>query len=467
MRSTLATLLILSVACGGDDDPAPPEWQSELPSAATSMEVRRGLSPARGIIHFHSPYSHDACDGEPREDETGPIDEDCLATMRAGLCKNRMDFGVLTEHDDSMADEDFTTLFSLRGADTLILDGDDNPIASRLVCDDGHELVLYTGGENDLMPIMIDRHPEGTIEERHAYYNADDAAAMAAFREHGGLAFIPHTEQRPIELLRELDPDGIEIYQLHSNIDPGIRVDHLGLSPDGAIRAVAEYADTNPGGPEPDLALISFLEPADNALEKWDQLLGDGRRVVGSGATDAHQNAFPILMSDGERGDSYRRMMRWFSNVVLVADTTDAIAIKAAVASGRMFVAFEVFGTPAGFDAVATGAVSSPVELGGEVAVADGATLEVTLPTVYALDASLPLPEISGRILHIDSSGGRNEVASGAGPTLSASLDQIGAYRVEVTIIPHHLGPYLGRLGPADADRVHPWIYANPIYVTP
>ena len=44
-------------------------------------------------------------------------------------------------------------------------------------------------------------------------------------------------------------------------------------------------------------------------------------------------------------------------------------------------------------------------------------------------------------------------------------LDQPGAYRVEITIIPHHLGPYLGDLGTGYADVELPWIYANPIYV--
>jgi hypothetical protein len=39
-----------------------------------------------------------------------------------------------------------------------------------------------------------------------------------------------------------------------------------------------------------------------------------------------------------------------------------------------------------------------------------------------------------------------------------------GAYRVEITMVPHHLGPYLADLGPAAADQTVPWIYASPIY---
>ena len=56
------------------------------PSAARNtgpiLEVRRGLLPARGIIPLHSPYSHDACDGDPRDEFTGAVDEDCLGDLR-------------------------------------------------------------------------------------------------------------------------------------------------------------------------------------------------------------------------------------------------------------------------------------------------------------------------------------------------------------------------------------------------
>ena len=66
----LAALCALAVpACGSDDSggsdagPDLPTWSRELPNAADAIGTRRGLSPARGIIHLHSPYSHDACDG--------------------------------------------------------------------------------------------------------------------------------------------------------------------------------------------------------------------------------------------------------------------------------------------------------------------------------------------------------------------------------------------------------------------
>ncbi|HUH03694.1 MAG TPA: hypothetical protein VML75_16985 [Kofleriaceae bacterium] len=455
----------LAAACGGgggpDAGPALPAWQRELPAAVDGFGARRGLSPARGIIHLHSPYSHDACDGEPRPGPNGEIDEACLANLREALCATRVDYAALTEHDASMADEEFETLFLQREGDVLVTGAASTPIASRMTCPNGHTVLFTVGGENDLMPIMLDAHPPGTASERHEVYNAEDAATVALFRSLGGLVWIPHTEQRPIELLRALEPDGIEIYQLHANIDPNIRVDHLGLDSAGAIQAVAEFADTNPTGPEPDLALMAFLEPNQPSIDKWNTLLGEGLRLAGSGGTDAHENSLPITLRDGERGDSYRRMIRWFANVALVSDPSDPEEIQAAIAAGRFFVAFELFGTPSGFDFFAPGA-----EMGGEVTASTSAAATLALPTVYGLDSSLPAPSIRGRILRIDA-GGVTEVAAGETASVTAALDAPGAYRAEVLITPRHYGAYLGHLGTAIAEREQVWVYSNPIYVVP
>ncbi|KAB2889542.1 MAG: hypothetical protein F9K40_19750 [Kofleriaceae bacterium] len=441
---------------------ARPVWRRDLPPSSV-MATPRGLQAARGIIHLHSPYSHDACDGDPRPG--GAVDEACLADLRAALCDTRQDYAALTDHDDSMAGEDFDTLFVRRAGDAVVMNGDGAPIASRMMCPDGPGPLVTVGGENPIMPIMLDRHVTGTVEERRAIYNGDDAAAVAAMRDAGATIWIPHTEGRTTAELLALAPDGIEIYQLHANIDPDIRAEELGLPASGAIQAVVEFADTNPGGPEPDLAILSFLAPNTPSLARWDELLAAGRRVAGSGGTDAHQNALPITLKDGERGDSYRRMLRWFSNVALVADRTDVAQIEAALRAGRMFVVFEIMGTPVGFDARAV-AGQSVTELGGEVAASAGATLEVTVPTIHELPAELPAPEITARVVRVTAAGA-TVVASGAGPTLSAPLDVAGAYRVEVSIRPRHWGPYLRQLGPGYAEAEHPWIYASPIYVVP
>jgi hypothetical protein len=461
-----AWYLLVVAACGGDPKP-PPTWVKTLPDASV-MGARRGLVPARGIVHLHSPYSHDACDGNPR-DGAGVPNEPCLADLRMGLCADKIDYAALTDHDGSMADEEFTTLFNMRGTDQPVLDGTGQQIASRMTCDDGHVVTWTVGGENDLMPVMLHHHVPGTVQQRHDTYNGVDAAAITAFRDAGALAWIAHTEQHPIDQLRALQPDGIEVYNLHANIDPKIRGPYLGLDPSGAISAAVEFADTNSGHPEPDLALLSFLEPNQPAIDRWNQVLGDGRHVPATAGSDAHENALPIILADGERGDSYRRVLRWFGNVVLVADPQDPAQVEAALGGGRLFAAFEMMGTPDGFDVHATTAAGVEVELGGTVTIGDAAMLSVDIPTVLDLDPSLPPPEIHATILRIDATG-PTVVATGTGGSakvlghITAPMDRAGAYRVEITMVPHHLGPYLGDLGTAYAEVELPWIYASPIY---
>jgi hypothetical protein len=457
----------LLAACGSSSPSAPalPTWQQGLPEASV-MGARRGLVPARGIIHLHSPYSHDACDNMPRANanDTGPIDEACLDDLRTALCTDEIDYAALSDHADSMAAEDFTTLFSMRGSDVAIMDSAGEQIASQMTCADGHVVTFTIGSESPLMPIMLDRHVPGDGSARAALYGEVDATAVAAFHDAGGLAWIAHTEQYTHDQLTALGPDGVELYNLHANIDPKIRPMYLGLDAEGAIEAVANFADTNPGGPEPDLALLSFLLPSGPALDRWNEQLADGKHMPATAGTDAHENVLPIILADGERGDSYRRMLRWFSNVALVADPHDPAQVKAAVAAGKMFVVFEIMGTPAGFDAFAQTAAGATAELGDQLAVADGATYTLDVPTVLGLDPTLPAPAIHASIIRVDASG-PTVIATGDGPVLTAPMSAPGAYRAEVTIVPSHWGPYLGDLGPDIAAVEQPWIYANPIYV--
>ena len=430
------------------------------------MGERRGLVPARGIVHLHSPYSHDACDGMPRAADGTP-NEPCLQNLRAALCTTKIDVANLTDHDASMADEDFTTLFSMRAGDMPVMRGSDQ-IASRITCEDGHTVHVTVGGENDLMPVMLDRHVPGTAQERHDTYNANDATAAAAFRAAGGLVWVAHTEDKTLEGLRAVSPDGIEVYNLHANIDPEIRRDHLGLDPAGAIAAAAEFADTNPGHPEPDLAMLAFLAPNEPAITRWHELLADGRHVAVTAGSDAHENAIPIAFADGERGDSYRRVMRWFGNIALVADPTNVDDFQQALGTGRNFALFEVLGTPEGFDARAVTPGGQTIELGGTIPRAEGAMLTVDIPRVMGLAPSLPAPTIRARVIWIEPGGHVEEIASQDGAvrsSLDVHLGAPGAYRVEIVITPSHLGPYLGDLGPDLANRELPWIYTSPIYV--
>ena len=452
----------LCAACGGGDSaPELPPWDKELPPASVIGErwTARGLVAARGIVHLHSPYSHDACDGNPRDETTGAPNEPCLQDLRTALCTTRIDFAALTDHDASMAEEDFGALFNMRGTDEAVRGANGNQIASRIRCDNGHEVLVSVGGENDLMPIMLDQHVPGTVDERRAIYNGSDVASADAFRAAGGLVWVAHTESKDLAVLRAIQPHGIEVYNLHANIDPDIRSMYLGLPSGTALTEAAEFADTNPGHPEPDLAMIAFLTANQPAIDKWNALLGDGMRLAATAGSDAHQNAIPITFADGERGDSYRRVLRWFGNIALVADPRDPVQIEQAMAAGRIFTVVEMLGTPAGFDV--------RVEGGGEIGstVPPGGRLVVDVPTVRGLDPSLPAPVIRTRIVWIEPGGAVTELTSTTSSQVTVNLGAPGAYRVEISMIPHHLGPYLRDLGPEMSAVEMPWIYVSPIYV--
>ena len=177
---------------------------------------------------------------------------------------------------------------------------------------------------------------------------------------------MAHTEGRDLAELATLGLDGIELYQLHANLDPDIRMEYLGLARDDYLAAVIPFFLTE--GRQPDLATLGFLlpnEPSIVALEP----LGQSQRLTISAGTDAHQNVFTSIATDGERGDSYRRMIRWFNNRIRATELTPQ-AVKAALRAGNNHIVFESFGTPVGFDFHAEG--EAVIEMGAEASLAGG-----------------------------------------------------------------------------------------------
>jgi hypothetical protein len=265
---------------------------------------------------------------------------------------------------------------------------------------------------------------------------------------------VAHSEQRAVADLQSLRQDGLagmEVFILHAAFDPDLREDFLGLDGLGWISDIAPFTDPA-GTAEPDLFFLAVFVEQAISLGKWDQLLADGA-MVGVAGTDAHQNVLPILLRDGERGDSYRRMMRWFSNHLL-AIGTDPGAAEEALAAGRAYVAFEILGTPADLDVHLEGADGAVTELGGTGA---GGDLVVGCPHLHPESPrGLDDPEITATILK---NGAPWAEGCGVHPT-----DGPGVYRVRFDLLPHHLAPFLGE-APEPWLRVWPWVYTNPIRV--
>jgi hypothetical protein len=419
----------------------------------------RDWREVRAIIHLHSPHSHDACDGNPQPG--GSLDEGCLSDLRWGLCSNRIDVAFLTDHPGHASDANFEDLLLLRDGDEPISNDSGVVVANRIHCDGGHEVLLMPGIETSrMMPLGLEAHV------RDAYspgLEADFDAIQAA----GAVAWVAHTEGRDIEELASLGIEGIELYQLHANIDPKLREERLGLEGTAALTELAPFffpveADGEP--PHPDLAPLGFLvpnEPSINALE----FLGQTQRIGVSGGTDAHQNVLSAQASDGERMDSYRRLMRWFNTRLRIRGELVPGSAREALREARTWISFEIFGTPLGFDLIAENHEQT-FEIGAELPHQPSLVIRARLPS---LDPSSPRseepPPIRG-LLYRATPQGRELIAEWSKGEIEMPVSGPGVYRMEAWITPTHLKPYLGDR-PDLADKEVPWLYSGAIFIRP
>jgi hypothetical protein len=453
MRGAAAFLVLCAVGCETTLEP-PPTWEKGLATTTTLYPARRGLKTARGTIHVHSVRSHDACDGVPLPG--GMPAQPCYQHLRDALCTTHQDYAMLTDHDDSMADTAWPDLFIPGPGDEPVMKGG-MQVASKVACPDGSRVLITAGGENDLMPVGLERHVSDDLQTRHDLMNGHDAASVAAFRAAGGVVLVAHGESHPIEELRAVGPEGMEVYNLHANLAPNIR-EAMGLDPTAAIVALSSFLPGRDNPPTPDLAFLAFVEENAQELGRFDTLLSEGKRIHGTFGLDSHENVLPTKLSDGERADSHRRMMRWFGNHLLVPDVTPD-ALKAAIIGGRGYNVVHVLGDPVGFDfrAEQGGAV---LEIGAEVT--PGATLILEPPAAPSLPGQ-PASTVALRLLHIAPGGKPVEVASGA-TTIRHTAAAAGAYRAEVYLTPGHLTNYMGNKS-ATLLKQYLWVFANPIYV--
>lgn len=436
-----------------ETDPVPPGGASPLPETSV-LDDRRGFRVARGIVHSHTVFSHDACDREPR-DADGTLNDECLQDWREGVCETRMDVVFNTDHDEFAAEVPYEDLLLQRGEDELVrVDGE--PVANRMKCENGQRVLVLPGFEAGLMPVGVKRHLDATPEERLSMYGDTSPERVQSFREAGGVVLQAHTESESRETLRELELDGFEIYNLHANVAPDIREEHLGLDPGAVLDQLQPFiGDT---GPHPDLAMIAFFEPNQPALESFDTLLAEGQKLVGTAGNDAHRNALDIPLRDDERADSFRRMMKFFSHHFLVEERSPE-AFREALRRGRTYAAFEYLGTPVGFD-FRIEAGGETVEMGGTASLADDPELRVRAPSVYARGVEAD-PEIE--LIRAETGGGET-VARERGD-LTHTPAEPGAYRVVVRVLPEYLRPYLGENPDQFLDEPVVWIYSNPVYI--
>ncbi len=432
--------------------PAPPTADPPpRPPSTADVAAASGLRWRRGLIHMHSVHSHDACDGNPKPD--GQYDQQCLADLRFAICNARLDYLLLTDHPDSFDDVTFdeAVLFDSTLGDVLIKDDGGATIGNVAACPDGTTVLIAPGCESDLMPVLLRRRPDDP-----SFYGQRTVEGVLGLKAAGALVLQAHTEERTFEELDPIGLDGIEIYNLHANVNP--RWHQLAeVLPD-----ISRLLDARDRGPHPDLFMLAILRENRWAIETWNRLVTT-RTMLGHAGSDIHQNLPPLVVpSDGERLDSYRRFTTWFANYLLVdaASAFDLDVVREALATGRNLVVFHLLGEPDGFDFSGRGQDGLRIEMGAERSFEAGLTLRVNVPK------SVPAAELDVRLLQIvdDGEGVQSVVVAQGSSDFSYAVERPGVYRVEVHQTPIHLAPELGIL----ADllvRPTPWIYSNPIYV--
>ena len=433
-----------------------------LPSTAL-LSPPQGMQIARSVIHIHSPFSHDACDGEGVID--GVVNEQCLNDLRQAMCDNNIDFAGLTDHPNFMADYDIETLIHHREGDSLI-EKDGQVIANKIHCGQ-HDVLMMTGFEDELMTVGLERHIDSDPLIRQEVYNDGSVQTKNQLEQQtDAVVVVPHTEQRSDDYLLALQPSVIEIGNIHALSLPSIARNYLDRNYANVVFEVLVFLTQQVGATDLDLVMIPLLGFDDVYLRKWNTLLAAGQSVAGFFGSDVHQNILSKELLDGELLDSYRRFTGAMTNHLLVAEKTPQ-AIKQALANGHGWVVFEALGSPVGMDFSA--------ELAGDALIVgehglweEGYQLKIPNITVFGVSSFDDQPRVISRLVRILENGESEVVASAENTALAYEPSGAGIYRAEISIQPTHLSHHFnldkgGVKYIVEAERK--WIVSNVIYL--
>jgi hypothetical protein len=418
----------------------------------------RGLLELRGIIHAHSVYSHDACDNQPRDD-AGAINQACFDDLRDAMCGAKHDFVMLTDHPAMFKDTEFPEplLYRPERGDRLV-SRNNRTAANFAGCPNASPVLIMAGFEGGTMPVGLEGHAAADPASRDPIYNADTAEAITTLKAQGAVSLVAHTEDWTVDQLSTLPLDGFEMYNVHANLF--LRAGTAGEM----LKRLYQGANDLP---VPALFIFPLVSEDPSYVDTWGKVLSRGVKRVTVMASDTHRNSFPQILSDGERVDSYRRIMSWFSNHLLVrpkADGTwDDSELKDALRAGRLFGVFEYLGYAEGFDYRAIEGADIR-EMGDTVSIAKGAELVASMPTMKE-PAANPSPILKLRLLRATDSGWKEVTSSST--ELRHKPTEPGVYRAEVRMTPLNLQQYLGRDAEQLAHEEKVWVYSNPIYVAP
>jgi hypothetical protein len=354
------------------------------------------LTEIVGNMHMHTPYS----DGE------GYHAEIAQAAIKAGL-----DFVIVTDHN-------------------IWVSG----IPPYHYSPDGKRRVLVLTGEE-----VHDQALQPQSNHLLVYNTRKELAALAyepqllidAVNEAAGLCFLAHPFDYESKLIhyepidwRRWDVNGFHGLEIWNYMSEFVR---LVTTPTQAIRFAADPS-------------LGISGPNPETLKKWDELLAEGKKVVGIGNSDAHATKYHM----------FRRSAVVFPyeflfgavNTHLLADAElngdydhDSELIYSTLRAGRCFVGYDQPASTKGFRFSAQGDKSS-AGISDEIQGTLGVTMQVAVPA----KADIRLVR-NGKVVK----------QKEADTHLTYITSEPGAYRVEAHIF--YKGEKRG------------WIYSNPIYV--
>jgi hypothetical protein len=350
-----------------------------------------------GNLHAHTPYS----DGE------GSHSTIAKAAQAAGL-----DFVVATDHN-----------ILVKGVEGYY--GDDTS---------GYVLLL-TGEE------IHDRTRQPQSNHLLAYGLTRELAQCAADPQvlidtvgrEGGLSFLAHPHDPDMTRIRQMK--GIPWTDWQVERYTGLEIWNYMSSFKGVLTGSLVNIGRAVFRPE---EAITAPDPATLAL--WDELLGQGKRIVGIGGSDAHGIVFRLGLFE-HIVFPYDFLFSCVNTHVVASQPfsgdweRDQATLYRAIQQGNTFIGYDLLGSTRGFRFTANGQNSTTI-LGGSIRLGPGVTLQA-----LAYERSHFKIIRHGKIV-AEASGVEN---------LTYTAREPGAYRVEVW------REFKGR------ERA--WILSNPIYV--
>ena len=485
------------------------------PDTTTGAPEQDPWTVHRGVVHVHSPYSHDACDGEGLVG--GKPTPGCLADLRAAVCDTGLDFALLTDHPAHMQERPFTDvlLYDRAAGDELVVTRD-AALSNLLRCADDRRVLLAAGYESThTLPLGLHHHVAADLYAplTDATPLAEAQALIAGLKAGGAVTAVAHSEESDLSAARivAVELEAMEWYNPHGNFKAALGGDDIAGDPGkvlATLQGLLPFMAGSRSGAHPDLVYLRLLPswPVEG-FKKWREVQRV-RPITGLLGSDVHQNvavspicavddpalqaacvaaaaaALPdelaglvaggtLRMSDGERLDGFARVMRWLENRVLTGPgPLDLARLQDALRAGHSYGLFSVFGEPEGLRFAGRGPNDALLWIGD--AAPGPVELQLRAPTRPAALGGAPFTraeadtaELRSELWRTDAGGSvKVDEVAGLGATLDVTASEPGAYHVEVYIRPLHLRAALGSED-ALAEAEYMWLISNPIRVSP